>query len=218
MKTLQIQCRLNNAVITYDSFYMLDALLAWAWVQQQLDGEAFDEQQAKIITEYDLPLIKIAGIWAATALLPINKDEDVKYYHKRTTHGHFTKAKGGFKPNTSAGRWQERRIPLPANLADVWVGYAKGDAAQIKELLEYVTNLGKRRNTGTGEVAEWRIEECEQHDIFIINGQLSRPMPVVIAERLGYRFDAEPVFQGVKPPYWLPESKCEAYSIGDRLI
>lgn len=104
--------------------------------------------------------------------------------------------------NISAGAQKSYRLPLETqHLADgrmTW--WADGDAAGVRELLQCITYLGKRRAVGLGRVRSWTVTECEPWPGFpVLRGgvplrQLPRDWAGLVDYDLAYRV--------LTPPYW----------------
>lgn len=63
----------------------------------------------------------------------------------------------------SAGPTKSFRLPTEAThlVGDTITWWAIGDAASVRELLDLVPYVGKKRSVGLGKVREWRVDACE---------------------------------------------------------
>ncbi|MGY3581957.1 hypothetical protein ACVIGB_001120 [Bradyrhizobium sp. USDA 4341] len=99
-------------------------------------------------------------------------------------------------------RSEMRKERVLGNVRQV-VWQALGDAAEIEDLLSYVTCIGKQYATGWGEVAEFSALPSEADPKLCglaIGGKASRNLPVGMLEALGLQSDI--VVKGrVEPPY-----------------
>lgn len=146
-------------------------------------------------------------LWATTVFRPLGQAVgDVAYWHKRHGEmGHFTGTKRGtFAIRSTSGRWMDRRVPLPTQIADCWVAECEGNALEIGRLLEPVVHVGKRRSIGFGEVDYWLIEPIERFDL-MADGKLTRPLPGLAVHLLdGMMPEGAPSPVGWTPPEWKP--------------
>lgn len=94
------------------------------------------------------------------------------------------------------------RIPRPVSYLrdDLITWWCEGDEVEIRELLELVTHVGKKRSVGWGKVMRWTVEECETWPGFPVvrDGRPLRPLPVdwpgLVDPPLAYRV--------LTAPYW----------------
>lgn len=81
----------------------------------------------------------------------------------------------------TAGAQKSYRIPMEVGyLVDSRLDwFATGDATLVRELLAYVTHVGKRRGVGKGEVTAWSVHACEAWPGFPVvrDGLPLRPLP-----------------------------------------
>lgn len=145
-------------------------------------------------------------LWGATVFSPLGPNgPDVAYWHKRAQTGVWTGTKTGrFGIASTAGRWMERRVPLPTVVCDTWTADCVGNAAEIARLLALCGFVGKRRTNGFGEVETWAVEPLAEFAL-VRDGRLTRPVPAAAVELLGHeRPEDEPAPVGWTPPEWKP--------------
>lgn len=220
MNNLKITCKLqqNSQLINYEPM-QLDSIVGYRVMQELHKGKPNIDE----VVDMPLPIEKLWDeplCYNATALIPQGEIiNDVQYLHKRVQNCVFTKGKNDvFRLQTAAGRFQERRIPVPTIVANDLVAYCVGDAEQLQYHLNKVRHLGKRRNIGFGCVDKWVIEESTIKDFLIVGGKLTRPIPKELAEFKGWHFECEPYYISIRPPYWHGSTKTLGYNTGDKLI
>jgi len=109
------------------------------------------------------------------------------------------------KVNIATGPYKQWNKPLrPVTVARaVWT--AVGDQAWIEDTLTHVSSVGKRRNSGNGEVGRWTVEETERFALWhpVQDGVL-RPVRTVPMDLAPREVDAEipTIVARLTPPYW----------------
>lgn len=165
----------------------------------------FEETGDIEVAHSDLPLAVTTGIWHASAAIfePIDKgraafiagfrpghsmDPDLI---KKNKHGQLHK-----KFDTSLTNVMNS---YPMITAPTITWYAEGDPDRVRQMLEPVHFVGKRRASGFGEVRRWDIELDELDGIEGPFGEPLRPVPVDLfaGDRSGPVVDA-----AWRPAYW----------------
>lgn len=83
--------------------------------------------------------------------------------------------------NTGTGRNKAYRIPMSKAIVSTMRWWALADRAEVSELLDLVTHVGKKRSVGNGRVAKWSVESCEPWEGFPIlrpDGTPMRNLPI----------------------------------------
>lgn len=205
---LRISCYAVNAIAS-DGYLPLDGILAALWMRENHpDAYYNDSVGAKDnLIEADLPLARLgvgADWYYACSFCDAEwVAEDVTHWHKRNTITEQTRYLGDAaqKLNLAAGATKAYRMPLyllsPGGRL-TW--YAVGDAAWLKSRLLLVTNVGKKRAQGHGEVIDWQVEEVAEDWSVLKDGRLMRAVP------FGGLPEGAEVFQpgsyALRPPYW----------------
>ena len=202
-------------IAAYDPIH-LDNLLAWAVLQDVVPGGKVPNSEEP----YDLPL-PLDCLWRNPSGLPLWASSvfrvqgqafaDTVYWHKRAQTGRWTfhPGKGGepapMPLKTTAGRFMERRVPMPTALAEdhAWVAECVGNAEEVCRLLQHVAFLGKKRGIGMGEVDYWEVEEVSGFTL-LEDGCLTRPVPLNAAAPLGLALSGALSLVGWTPPQWQP--------------
>jgi len=216
--------RPGSRVAGYDPVN-LDNLLARAVVDDATNGFGLPDSP----DAYRLP-VPLACLWrsqdglplyAATQFAPVGVSaRDVAYWHKRQQDGRWTGTKSGkFSIPSTAGRYMERRVPLPTVVALAFEATCLGNAMEIARLLQGVTHVGKRRSNGFGEVQHWEIDDAPEFSL-IVDGALTRPLPAdalwLLPERHIPAGDPAPV--GWTPPQWKPSLFAPGWWAGTDVI
>jgi CRISPR type IV-associated protein Csf3 len=208
--TVRLHLRPGARIAGYDPVN-LDNLLARAVVNEATAGWGLPDEPGA----YRLPVpLKClwrsrAGLplWAATQFTPVGMSvRDVAYWHKRAQTGAWTGTKSGqFAIKSTAGRWMERRVPLPTVVALEWQAQCIGNPEEIARLLRHITHVGKRRSNGFGEIERWEVEEAPAFEL-VAGGALTRPLPAGALGLLpdGILPEGEPAPVGWTPPQWKP--------------
>lgn len=200
----------GSPVAGYDPIH-LDNLLARAVVNEATRGSGLaDNNEA-----YELPIPLQCfwrseegfPLWASTVFSPVGEHgADTVYWHKRSISGRWTGTKSGvLNIKTVAGRWMERRVPVPAIVANAWEAWCIGNPNEVARLLKGIRFLGKRRSVGFGEIDHWDIVPAEIESLLISDGRLTRPVPLAAAEVLGANLPEDSLaLVGWTPPQWKP--------------
>ncbi|KYC50494.1 MAG: hypothetical protein AMQ22_01456 [Candidatus Methanofastidiosum methylothiophilum] len=85
---------------------------------------------------------------------------------------------------------------------------AHGIKKEIEDLLGYISNVGKKRNYGKGEIRKWTVEPIDNppEDCIIHDSQVLRPIPVTEIEST-----SPPITAAYYPPYWHYMNETECY-------
>jgi hypothetical protein len=208
LEPLRVTVTLRQAMILYDPLY-LDNLLARAILEMARGHAILDNTPEPY--EFLLPLKCIwtaengCPLWAASVFLPDGKTiADTVYLHKRLERLEFSER----QPKSNVGRWMDRRIPYQTQQTETlrWYALCIGNAEEIAALLPLVRFLGKRRNVGFGEVAEWEIERWNGGDLdtLVQDGRLIHALPEEGAGSLGICPNGPTSLIGWTPPQWKP--------------
>lgn len=222
---LRVTLKVRRGVVWYDRL-ALDGLLAGAVVRRATRGHGLiDTPDA-----YDIPLpLKCLWrnedghpLWAASYFAPVGEALRTEVYqHKRAMTGLYSRGRGGrLKVATNTGRNMERRVPYPVLDGDL-EAVCLGDPDAIRQLLEPIRFVGKRRNTGLGEVDSWTVEPVDSlstADLLIHGGELSRAIPAAAASVLNLEISEPPVLVGWTPPQWKPSLFAPGWPAGTRML
>ena len=91
--------------------------------------------------------------------------------------------------------------------------YALGDADAVRELLGFVTHLGKMRGHGHGEVLRWQVEPCSTWEGFPVLYQ-GRPLRALPLDWPGLDARAQRDYRVLRPPYyWRAPERTELCAV-----
>lgn len=166
MKNLKVTAKLlDGRVNSNDGLFNLDSILAYAWMLVHHPDYLLNNDFSSFI-EPELPLAKdITGRWKTSLGFYRQYKQFVEYWHKRINDTDAAlyvdfKGKRG-KIDARAGYYKAYRMPQLIRLISDIEFYCVGDPEGIKNLLKYVTNIGKKSSQGYGYIKEWVIEEID---------------------------------------------------------
>lgn len=202
----------NAQMVAYEPYPYLDGLLAWAVLQEVTAGQGVPQNTPEV---YWIPL-PLRCLWMSPEQLPLWETSvfqpmgdvvrDVTYLHKRNPPGEFSTSA---RWNTQAGRWMERRRPLPTVGCDVWEARCIGNRKWVEKLLvQNVGFLGKNRGVGFGEVADWKVTPATFDTSLVRDGRLTHAIPEAWPGKL--LIGEAPRRVGWTPPQW----KRSLFSLG----
>lgn len=104
------------------------------------------------------------------------------------------------------GRYRDRRMPLLVTVCRSMLWRAVGDPEQIRQLLEPVATIGKKRSSGEGQVLRWQVHAAPHLPILHAghlhpDGSLGRPTPAACQQLLNAELTGGFGTSGVRPPY-----------------
>ena len=187
-------------------YMTLDGLLAAIRFDQTGDIE---------VAHTDLPLASTDALWHASAAIfePMDKSRAAFIAGFRPGHSIdpdlIKKNKRGElhkKFDTSLTNVMNT-YPLITAPCITW--YAEGDADRIRQMLEPVHFIGKRRASGFGEVRQWVVEADDLDGVVGPFGEPMRPVPVDMfsGDKSGPVVDA-----AWRPAYWDVENRTACYA------
>lgn len=172
-------------------------------------------------TEIAIPVECVRGIYQATTARYQVEAADRAWVNRRFP---IEEAQAMADPKfkrvlLSTGPTKSYRLPLEVvYLKDsVIEWWCTGDLEGVRDLLALVMCLGKKRSVGKGEIAEWRVEECEPWgDGFPVlrAGEPMRPLPL---DWPGMNADAERGYRVLRAPYFQRwrEEECAVPASGE---
>lgn len=204
MQNLKITCDLINGVATTDGYLPLDGILASLWMRENRPDLYYNNSVIDEIVHADLPLKRIDngnGWYYACSFAEVEwQGGETQYWHKRNTVYEQTRHVGKGSIDLGKGKTKAYRTAMFTLQSNRLTWYAVGDATWLAERLPMVTSIGKKRNTGHGMVANWRIEEIEQDFSLSKDGKLMRSMP--LADLNPIPLNTRITYYGLRPPYW----------------
>ena len=224
---LKVVAHLASAMVNYEPLN-LDGLLGWAVLQEVVGANHLNPQEGLWRVPVPLEVVHTQDGWpmyASTALWPDPKAiNDSVIYHKRAQPGRYTGTKKGtFQIESTAGRWMDRRMPIPTLNTPTLTAWVVGNPAEVARLLERLKFIGRRRSAGHGEVLSWDIHEAPNMPLVLQgpNGpMLSRNIPVAVARKYKLKLQdplEPPVRVAFTHPYHQPDMHVEGYRVGTLL-
>lgn len=206
----------------------LDGLLASVvWHRMKADaarrGEVLRYEPIGVPDDLALPLARCgtgdSWHWACTfaEVQPATPEPDVRMRSSRTDHNDLLRMSAAIPATVSdaRGHYRKRLIPAAVAVTSSATWNAVGDPDAIRELLTDLTEIGKYRTSGEGQVAEWIVTERPDLDPWSAAhehkpGVLGRTAPPdCLADRScrhgGYSQAA------VRAPYLHPSRRVAAY-------
>ncbi len=150
-----------------------------------------------------IPIAQERGIYLSSV-----SQQTVECHERRHINKRFPMAEaqmlGARKMSINPKGGLSKGFRLPAEVShmvgDIVTFYAVGDIEGVRELLQWVQYLGKRRGVGLGKVTRWDVAEHEAWPGFPVmrDGKPMRPLPLdwpgIGEHRKEYRV--------LTPPYW----------------
>lgn len=214
----------------------LDGLLAsQMWAVEKAAKRAAGQLHVRAMEvacppDLDLPLARcIPGEgpwhWAATCAQPDQPPGriDVRTWTGRVDHRALEQTADRLPKIISArqGRYRSRRMPLLVTPCAAVSWSAVGHPDRIRDLVEPITSIGKKRAAGEGHVLRWEITELSDLDPAIAahlhhDSTLGRPTPASCRERAATLTGQPPIDggrgrAGIRPPYMHPSRQHDLY-------
>lgn len=209
MQPLRIQVEIAGILAGYHPIH-LDNLLARMVVDEAYSGHQMDNSGTPYLLPAPLKILwrhpeTTLPLYAANQFEPVGFDREVTvWWHKRFVREEHIDARRKMNRgdiSASAGRFKEKRIPMPARIATTWQADCIGNRDEIARLLATCRAIGKKR---MGYVVEWRIGPVAEF-------RLNRPAP--LAYLSGGSFSLDMRYCGWTPPYWASVPECQGWCV-----
>jgi CRISPR type IV-associated protein Csf3 len=210
MDKLKISFSLNSPLITSGGYMTFDGLLA---------AVIFEKTNDINRAHTEIPLFNQDGLWYASAAIYETIDENKKSFVANLRAMHdldldlIAKGKNG-NTHRTIGLTRRRDYGAVMNSYRMissneisW--YVTGDAEKIGQLLSDIEFIGKRRNSGFGQVSNLRIQPDDLDGVVGNFGEPLRPVPLEMfpGDKSSIKFDAS-----WKPAYWHPSNRAICYA------
>lgn len=225
MDNLQIIAHMATPLVAYDDWSpSLDALIEYQLLErlgliEPNPTEASIIKNLPILFE-QMPIARkmLNGewYWAVSSPRYIENHQQISRYRKRWDKQelHLDWGKKRAKVNGSEGHFKAYDLPRYDREMQTIHWFCIGDRDSIADLLQFVTNLGKKRSQGCGQVHKWEVLPFE-HDWHLWRGDsLARPMPVNMIEQPQ---SINMMNWGWRPPTWLAANKSMCYMPTDNV-
>jgi hypothetical protein len=207
---LTITATLATPLVTGGGYFTFDALLA---------GILFDKIQDVDAAHAAVPVRCIDGLFHASAAIIETQTvgrmafvANLRADHAidpglllKNKHGNIHRAMGRTRRSDFGAVMNSYRT-VTANSVQ-W--FCQGDAAQIRELLEPVHFIGKRRASGFGEVLRWEVEPGELDGVVGMLGEPLRPVPVDMFKGNENSIKVDAAW---RPAYWHPAHRAICFA------
>lgn len=205
MRPLRITAEMVSRTIVSADGLHLDALLMSAVAKRDGLAPLYTQADALRAEPLDIPVAMspCGRYYLASATIGEPIAREARHVQRRfPLHEAIAMGDASLKRvATNAGPTKSFRIPVETQHVPVWTWYATGDADGVRDLLSWVTRLGRRRAVGEGLVRAWHVEPCESWDGFPVlhDGRPLRHLPMDVpglgehSVRIGRCL----------PPYWL---------------
>ena len=225
MDNLQIIAHMATPLVAYDDWSpSLDALIEYQLLErlgliEPNPTEASIVKNLPILFE-QMPIARkmLSGqwYWAVSSPHYIENHQQTSKFRKRWDYQehHLEWGKKRAKVNGSEGHFKAYDLPRYDREMQSIHWFCVGDATKISELLQPVTNLGKKRSQGCGQVHKWEVLPFE-HDWHLWRGEsLARPMPV---NMISQPQNINMMNWGWRPPTWLSANKSMCFMPTDNV-
>ena len=209
----------------------LDGLLASElWAEEKADHRDHGRSYVPALEtedppDLDVPLARCQPTngpwhWAATCGLPEQNPGrvDVRSWTGRVDTRALEQVATALPKTVSdrQGRYRARRMPLLVTPCRSLLWNAVGDADRIREILQNVVSIGKKRSSGEGHVLRWDVRPAPELDELTAghlhpDGTLGRPISTSCRHLLGEILDGGRGRAGIRPPYMHPARQHELY-------
>lgn len=134
----------------------LDALVAWAAVEEAYENDA----EEPLLAQEALPFDRAQGVWCASALsfdacappftVATTKKTDLSAIAEASNGGVLRSAPN--KLSINAGPWRQALVYSQCQIVSKAEAWCVGDAQRLRELLGRVSYVGAKRRNGRGRV------------------------------------------------------------------
>lgn len=185
----------------------LDALLGYALTQRDGIDPAATAAECAILP-IPLAVSPCGRYYLASAAVGAVEERGLGHTHRRFPVEQaqlFGRRLGNLK--ITAGPAKSYRIPREEShlIGDRLEWWAVGDLDAVRELLGWVTHLGKRRAVGLGRVASWRVVPCAPWGKGFPVSRDGVPLRTLPANHPGIPESWPRTLGVLAPPYWLVE-------------
>lgn len=192
--------------------------------QRERAGTLVDKPPADttegVAYDLDLPLARCTTgsdwHWAATCAIPVAADDDPETHMFYRTLDSAWSERAATRPlpyySPKSGPYRDVMMASNITVCPALTWRAIGDPQSVHEAVAAIWFIGRRRNSGEGEVISWTVEEAHPEDPgrFVhadSSDAILRPCPPACAEELDvpYRLG----WYATRPPSWHPDRLTE---------
>lgn len=225
MDNLQIIAHMATPLVAYDDWSpSLDALIEYQLLDRlnliTPNPTAADAEKNLPLIFNDMPIARkmLNGqwYWAVSSPHYIENHQQTSKFRKRWDYQehHLEWGKKRAKVDSSQGHFKAYDLPRYDREMQTIHWFCVGDRDGITELLQPVTNLGKKRSQGCGQVHKWEVIRFK-HDWHLWRGNsLARPMPI---NMIPQPQSINMMNWGWRPPTWLAANKSMCFMPTDNV-
>ena len=209
MRPFRVSWRLNQPVCLSENRLHLDALLAWANVNNAIRNGASSKDALAV--QETLPLERVVGdsgkwIWKASSLaftfssppflvqcVRRTDIDSISFARKNLIHTTRTQLERG------TGPYKDFDLRVAVQWVESVIAYGVGEIDAVQRLLSSVTSLGKLTRNGWGKIADFSIHEDKEAEKRWQFRTLPQWIPLQSVEKHC------PGISTVRPPYWRRE-------------
>jgi len=203
-----------------EPWFPLDSILAAEWMRRNHPDKFYNASSNMLSGQWivaELPFERRGSgddwYWACSFNTEKPIHEYITYWHKRfddhlERYVDFGKRRG--KIDIKSGKFKAHRMPLVTQIFDKLIWYAVGDLDAVLDLCMGVTHIGKKVSQGLGCVDYWRVEPHDHDWSEIMDGKVTRSLPVSLGMPKKVR-EAAVAEKSVRPPYWLVDNQKLCY-------
>lgn len=201
----KVTCKLlDGRVNSSDGLFFLDSILYHAWFLKYAPKVITGEQREEDAKHFGLPLRQLPNNrYAASVGFYTQYDKQIEYWNKRPAWDKRAEyLDGGGKYNVASGTYRAYRMPqIIRTIGDIEF-YGYGTIEKVKDLLSYITHIGKKPAAGWGMVKEWIVEPLDEDwSTWSEKYGLMRPIP--IDEDIGHDLSDYVIRDcAIRPPAW----------------
>ena len=206
MRPLRVEAYLvSRVVMPVEGVLHLDAILMAAHARRDGLPMLADQGAVERAEPLPIPIAKsdCGRYYLASASVGVPVARELRYVQRRFPLSEAI-AMGGSslkRVATNAGACKAFRVPVETTHVPTLVWYAVGEPHEVRELLGWVTRLGRRRAVGEGEVRAWRVEDCDPWEGFPVLSSDGRPLRYLPLDTPGLG-EHTPRWARLMPPYW----------------
>lgn len=208
MTPIIVRATLAGAVMMPEHPVALDALLMAAWASRNdLPPLGMRDGDSVAIPDDAIPIARsLCGRLYLASVAQYEPEEYERRFLTRRFPMAEAQALGGpsmKRAHPSQGLTKGSRIPQSMThlRGDAMVWYALGKLDAVRQLLEPVQYVGKKRSVGLGRVVRWDVHECEPWNgfpVIDIDGRPLRSLPLDWPGLGAHRVED----RVLAPPYW----------------
>lgn len=119
--------------------------------------------------------------------------------------------------NVGKGEFTAKYIPYQTIAVEALEWRVRGLREEVQAILDVTYSIAKKRRRGYGFIQQWTVEPVElDESVFDRDGNLTRPVPAELLERLDIAGDFDYEYTTYRPPYWRTDYAARCAVRGQR--